>query len=122
LEGTTWAEPSQYLKGNKERLMNYKQENPEEDCWRIIGNKILQWVMTNIPNLFSTVTKKSCNIGVNIINLGPYTHQRNAGNNAQQEGNLGGTMVVSIQALERSRELYKVPRTSGAVEGTPQGT
>jgi hypothetical protein len=29
---------------------------------------------------------------------------------------------VSIHALERSRELYKVPRTPGAVKGTLQGT
>jgi len=31
-------------------------------------------------------------------------------------------ILVSIHALEHSRELYKVPRTSGAVEGTLQGT
>ena len=29
---------------------------------------------------------------------------------------------MSIHALERSRELYKVPRASGAVEGSLQGT
>jgi hypothetical protein len=29
---------------------------------------------------------------------------------------------VSIHALERSRELYKVPRASGAVEGSLNGT
>jgi len=39
------------------------------------------------------VTKKSYSIGANIINHGPYTHQRIAGNNTQKGTNLRRVMV-----------------------------
>jgi hypothetical protein len=52
-------------------------------------------MMNNIPNLSSMVTMEGYSIGANVINHGPYNHQRNAGSSAQKGRNLRGILVSS---------------------------
>jgi hypothetical protein len=67
--------------------------------------------MNNRPNLFSMVTKKSFTIGANIINHGPYTHQRIAGNNTQKGTNLGGVMVNQELHTQPARGMKNTIQT-----------
>ena len=83
-------------------------------CWRNIGNKNLQWVMTNWSNLYSRVTKRSYVISASIINLGQYSMQYSERNISRRDtGKPRTTQRSPDRGMKniKQTELHSNPRT-----------